>query len=667
MLPNLSGPIINPNSPDPYNAQEIERNILRYKTLKGVLQEKARYKHLNFIDYMWNNPSEPFTIGYHTRLICSKIDQAIERYKKHHSTFLVMAVPFRHGKAFRIDTPILTLLGWKNHGDVKPGDFVFDPNGDTREVIGVTPKYPHHHKYKITFAHGEEIWTSGEHEWPILYKTHDGRWFDKGIMETKDIKFRRHGTWRNHEVWIDRSKDINLLALHQGGIVIPGERAQIKRIDIITGQQWVNCIQVEKELYCIGKGLIPTHNSEIISRKLPAHFLGLFPDGKVLMTGHTASLAVGYSKESRNLLMTDRYHDLFPNTELNPFDSSASHWKVSGRNGEVFACGLGGSMAGQGYTLGIVDDYCRNREAAESPGQREKMWGSFTNDFLTRRAPRSITIITATPWHVDDIIGRIKKSMQDDPFFPKFEFVVIPAFSDEYDQGILFPERFNRGWYEEQKAALGSYGTASLLQCNPVQQGGNVLQIDNVKRVPLDKFPDIPYARIWDLAHTEKQRNSPDPDYTSGTLLAFRRKPGAPRLWELWIKDVKRFRYDAPKRDNQILNITIQDGPYVKVAIERSIDSRDAFQHLQKLLLGQRVVSPIPIRSDKVVRASALEPLFEDGDVYIPEGVTWHQAWQEELSEFPNGRHDDMVDNLSAGYLYFVKAPGTISVPVYET
>jgi predicted phage terminase large subunit-like protein len=412
--------------------------------------------------------------------------------------------------------------------------------------------------------------------------------------------------------------------------------------------------------------MIPTHNSEIISRKLPAHFLGIFPDGKVLLTGHTASLTVGFSKESRNLLLSEKYKELFPDTRLNPFDSAASHWKVYGRNGEVFACGLGGSMAGQGYTLGIVDDYFKNRAEAESAKIRETIWNAFTNDFLTRRAPRSITIVTATPWHIDDVIGRIKKEMKEDPYFPKFEFIIVPAFDDEYDKGILFPERFSKQWYDEQKAALGTYGTASLLQCNPTAQGGNILKVDNIKRVPLTQFPEMKFARIWDLAHTEKERASHDPDWTSGTCLLYRRKPGAPRQWELWIKDVKRFRLDAPKRDNQILNITAADGPYVEVAIESSLDSKDAFKTLQNILLGQRVVHAIKTKGDKVVRATPLEPIFEAGDVYVPEGVTWLNSWIDELQSFPAGIHDDQVDNLSAGYVHFNKSGGHISVPVYE-
>jgi predicted phage terminase large subunit-like protein len=650
-------------SPDPFNAESVKNREARYKMLKAYIQEQARRKHLNFIDYMWTNPSEPFTIGAHTRAICNEIDAAVTRYKAQLSTFLVMAVPFRHGKALDVCTPILTLTGWKRHGDIKPGDYVFDRYGAPVQVEAVTPPY-NARRWRVSFVHGEFIDCAGPHEWIVQYKDEAGHKTPDKILETRAVRFQSGD--RKFEVLIDRRMESNELAEHNGGRVIPGNIARIGFIRSYNGDIKVNCIQVYGGEYLAGRGLVPTHNSEIISRKLPAHFLGLFPDGKVLMTGHTAALSVGYSKESRNLLLADKYKELFPETQLNPFDSAASHWKVAYKSGEVFACGLGGSMAGQGYTLGIVDDFCRNRADAESATMRERMWNSFTNDFLTRRAPRSITIVTATPWHVDDIIGRIKKTMKEDPRFPPFKFLTMPAFSEDYETGTLFPERFSKDWYEEQRAALGSYGSASLLQCAPAKQGGNILQIDNIKRKPLAEFPDIPYTRIWDLAHTERQRNKPDPDWTSGTLLGMRRKPGAPRLWEIWVKDVQRFRLDSPQRDARILNTTERDGPFVKIGIENSVDSRDAFNALRSLLLGRRIVEPIQCRGDKVVRASALEPIFEAGDIYAAEGAPWFPYWKEELGDFPNGAHDDMVDNLTAGYAYCAKPGGSISVPVYE-
>jgi predicted phage terminase large subunit-like protein len=400
--------------------------------------------------------------------------------------------------------------------------------------------------------------------------------------------------------------------------------------------------------------------SELLSRKLPAHFLGLFPDCKVILAGHTAELTEGFSKQSRNLISTKQYQDLFTGIIVNPKASSGAHWHIDKHQGECFACGLGGSMSGQGYHLGLLDDFCRSRADAESETMRERMWDAFTNDFMTRRAPISITIVLATRWHTDDIIARIIRHKKDDPHFPRFEVINMPAFSDEYATRTLFPERFSQQWYDAQQATLGDYGAAALLQCEPTVRGGNMLNTECIQRhKSLDEYPRaLAYYRIWDLAHTAKERMKPDPDYTSGTLLAFQNVNG---VWHIWIKDVCRFRKDAPDRDRVILAITEQDGAYVRVGIENSVDAKDAYVTLSRLLAGTRTVCSARGRGDKVIRVTPLEPIFKAGNVHVLDGAAWLRDWLAEVAAFPFGAHDDMVDNLSAGYVLMVKQRGGIT------
>lgn len=389
--------------------------------------------------------------------------------------------------------------------------------------------------------------------------------------------------------------------------------------------------------------------SEIISRKLPAHFLGLFPDGKVILCGHTQALTEGFSKISRNLIATPLYRSLFPEIRVDHGSASGAHWRIKDREGECFASGLLGSLSGQGYNLGLLDDYCRNRADAESDTLREKMWDAFTNDFMTRRAPVSITIVLATPWHVDDIIGRIKKRMGEDAEFPRFKFLRFPAMSDKYPQGVLFPERFGRAWYTQQKAVLGDYGFQSLMQLEPVKRGGNMLNTDCIQRhLSAAEFKKgLRWMRVWDLAHTAKERAKADPDWTSGTLLAFSVEDGMPHLW---VRNVDRMRKNAPERDAEIRQVTTLDGPYVKVGVGNSSDAKDTIATMREVLRGKRMVLAVKENKDKVVRATPLEPIFKAGNVHVVQGEPWLDDWIAEVNAFPFGAHDDQVDNLSAGY-----------------
>lgn len=577
--------------------------------------------HLNFMSYTWQNHSEPFTIGYHTRKICAAIDYAMELYRDGKSSAWVITVPFRHGKALEVNTPIPTPEGFKKIKDLNPGDYVYGEDGKPVRVIAKSPIW---HNRKLihvlaTDSNGksESVFCDELHLWKVKYFNDD----DYLILEAKDI---------NHKVSVN-------------GFILDFEKIDLKGDTV--------CIQVENEngMFLCGKSFIPTHNSEILSRKLPAHFLGLFPDSKVILCGHTQALTEGFSKTSRNLILTPEYRKLFPNIKVDTGSSSAAHWMIKDHEGECFASGLLGSLSGQGYNLGLLDDFCRNRADAESDTMREKMWDAFTNDFMTRKAPVSITIVLATPWHVDDIIGRIKKKCKEDPDFPHFNFLKFPAMSDKYPEGVLFPERFGKSWYTQQRAVLGDYGFQSLMQLEPVKRSGNMLNTECIQRhlTAADWPKNLRWLRVWDLAHTAKERAKSDPDWTSGTLLAFNEIDGLPHLW---IRNVTRMRLNAPERDEQIRHITNQDGPYVRIGVGNSSDAKDTIATMRKILKGKYTVLSVPEKKDKVVRATPLEAIFKAGNVHVVQGEPWLDDWIAEISAFPYGPHDDQVDNLSAGF-----------------
>jgi predicted phage terminase large subunit-like protein len=385
--------------------------------------------------------------------------------------------------------------------------------------------------------------------------------------------------------------------------------------------------------------------SDLLSRYLPPKFLGEFPDAEVLLATYEASLSEELSRFARRIVQSPEYARIFPTIRLAQDSSAVSRWGIHWHTGGMVAVGLGGAMTGRGYSLGLVDDFLRNRQDAESKLVRDRIWDSFTNDFLTRRAPASITIILATPWHTDDLIGRAKKAMEADAAFPRFEVVRFPAFDDSYPTGTLFPERFSREWYDAQRAALGTYGTASLLQCDPQPRSGNVLKTDRVQIH--DTVPDgLRWVRAWDLASTAKDVLKSDPDYTAGCLLAIEHRGEVPHVW---IRDMVRGRWEAPERDRRIVQQAQMDGPGVRIGTESVAGYKDTFARLCELLSGIRIVESIVPAGDKLVRVSPLEPIYEAGNVHLVRG-DWNQAFLQECAEFPSGAHDDQVDAMSGAW-----------------
>lgn len=78
---------------------------------------------------------------------------------------LIINMPARVGKLLSDDTPVLTTKGWKRHGDLRVGDFVYSPEGHPVEIYHINPK--HHTTHTVRFTDGSEIKCHYNHEWHV--------------------------------------------------------------------------------------------------------------------------------------------------------------------------------------------------------------------------------------------------------------------------------------------------------------------------------------------------------------------------------------------------------------------------------------------------------------------------------------------------------------------
>ncbi len=415
--------------------------------------------------------------------------------------------------------------------------------------------------------------------------------------------------------------------------------------------------------------------SDLVSRATPAYFLGKHPSADLILTGYGADLIHGFSRDAKRIIESRPYHGVFPNLRPSQLGKNTeAKWQVdlhqedgtwSPASGIVTATGLGGGLTGSGFAYGSVDDYCKEREEAESEVYRNKCWDAFTNSFLTRAGPTCIVIVTATRWHEDDLVGRIDVKMGEDPLFPRFETLTFPARGGgiasglpiEYPTQFLFESRFSPRWYLGQYAQLGNYASAGLMDCRPTARSGNIFNPENIQIIPEAEFPRCRYVRFWDLASTEKERAGQNPDFTAGGLVGLTYDDHD--VPSVWLRHVSAGQWGATKRDAMIRMRSTIDGPGVPVIMEANGAYKDAVEYVKKGLKesgvegleGKAIVKGITVQSDKVVRASTLEPVFEARNIYFARGE-WNALAIRQLREFPTGSHDDIVDALSGGYNY---------------
>ncbi len=168
----------------------------------------------------------------------------------------------------------------------------------------------------------------------------------------------------------------------------------------------------------------PQHGkSELTSRRLPAFLLGTNPKLKVIGCSYSASLATSFNRDVQRIIDSDEYGDIFPDTQLNgsnirtaaigSYLRNSDIFEIVGHKGFYKSVGVGGSLTGTPADIGIIDDPIKDALEAESQTYRARVWDWFTQVFLTRLHNDSQIIVTQTRWNLDDLSGRILKTLNN--------------------------------------------------------------------------------------------------------------------------------------------------------------------------------------------------------------------------------------------------------------
>lgn len=156
------------------NLTPIQRKILEAQLDAEIQARKERREFDEDIDASkrlsrflragWHvlEPATIYRHNWHTDCISEHLEAVTDGEIKR----LIINVPPGQMKALEDSTPVMTLCGWKRHGDLRVGDYVYAPDGRLREVLGVSSKI-FETAYRVTFDDGSEIDAGGAHLWSI--------------------------------------------------------------------------------------------------------------------------------------------------------------------------------------------------------------------------------------------------------------------------------------------------------------------------------------------------------------------------------------------------------------------------------------------------------------------------------------------------------------------
>lgn len=116
------------------------------------------------------------------------------------------------------------------------------------------------------------------------------------------------------------------------------------------------CNRIAKgELKRVIINIAPRHGkSHIMSYLFPAWYVGQHPEHKIIQATHTSDLSVDFGRKVRNLVGTEIYGKIFPKVGLSSDSKAAGKWNTN-HEGEYYAVGVGGALAGRGAHLCLAE------------------------------------------------------------------------------------------------------------------------------------------------------------------------------------------------------------------------------------------------------------------------------------------------------------------------
>ncbi len=301
--------------------------------------------------------------------------------------------------------------------------------------------------------------------------------------------------------------------------------------------------------------------------------------------------------------------------------------------GGMRARGITGQITGlDGIKLLFVDDPYRNRAEAESRVIRDKVDGEFRSTLMSRLHPDTSIILQHTRWHEDDQIGRIKTTMEREPGGTQWEVYNLPAVDEDGES--LWPEERPADFLAEQRKRVGEYAWHSLYQGSPRPREGRLF--DGVAY--WDELPSGYRVSIGvDLAYTAKT----SADYSVAVVLA--ESDG-----RCFVLDVVRGQMSSPDFAARLRGlVTLYPG--APMSIYASGTERGAVDFIAAS--GVPLTAKTP-NGDKHTRAQPVSAAWNRGEIMLPRGLSWVDAFVGECLDFSgvNDAHDDQVDALAAAY-----------------
>jgi predicted phage terminase large subunit-like protein len=370
------------------------------------------------------------------------------------------------------------------------------------------------------------------------------------------------------------------------------------------------------------------------------------PGSRWIFASFAETLALKHSLDRRTLLQSPWYTDRWGDRVRLAEDQNVKGEFHNTARGVMIATSVGGSITGKGGDRIVVDDL-HNPQQAESDAQREAAITHFRTTLSTRLDNKrtGAIVVVMHRLHERDLAALCQEldytqvalpaesETHTELVFPRSGRVVVREPGD-----LLWPAREGRAELDLQKRLLGSAAYAAQYQQRPAPPGGRIFRRDWFRYY--DELPPLrEFAQSWDMSF----KDSSDSDYVVG-LVAGRHDA------DIYLLDRVKGQWAFSETYRQVRGLAARYPQAKTILIEDAANGPAIIDVLRHVVPGIVAVQP---EGGKLVRAQAVQPLVEAGNVYLPNprphgtlvpDRAWVEDFVHQLTAFPQGAHDDDVD-----------------------
>lgn len=430
--------------------------------------------------------------------------------------------------------------------------------------------------------------------------------------------------------------------------------------------------KMQERLYDLVINVPPGSTKSLLTTVFfPAWCWTNWPHLRFIKTSYSSVLSLEHAEMCRDVVRSEKYQRLYSYIRIKRDKDKKSNFKIQFKDpdtkiwrlgGNLFSTSVEGTLTGfHGHFLLTDDPIDPFKAYSKSQLQNVNRW--LDQVLPTRKVEKSVVphVLIMQRVDIDDPSNSLLE-LRSKGY--KVKHICLPATARKKvdkecvkpkkllkyykkQKGYLDPLRLNKRALGDLEISLGQYGYLSQVQQNPTLAEKGMFQVNKVNIVDLDAFNINPKlirtVRYWDKAGTQDGGK-----YTAGVKMA------SLTQGRYIILDVVRGRWRASKRENEIENISVDDGNKITQIVEQEPGSggkesaENTIRRLKKLNL--KCIKDRPT-GDKIYRADPWSVVWNRGNVYLVK-ADWNTEYTDEHKRFPGGTRTlkDQVDASSGAY-----------------